>query len=150
MCGGGLVAKSCPTLWDPIAPLSMRLSRQEYSLGLPFPSPGDLPDLGTEPGSPALQEDSLLIEPAGKPCLCNRSPIKTLRRGSEELPSWWTHCCAGRMICCDSTGGRHGSSAPRPFQTLSYFTLCTETSLTSIMLPKNPVNLSRMSILMGL
>ena len=42
--------------------LSMRFSRQEYSSGLPFPSPGDLPDPGTEPGSPALQADSLPSE----------------------------------------------------------------------------------------
>ena len=38
----------------------MGLSRQEYWSGLPFPSPGDLRDPGIEPGSPALQEDSLL------------------------------------------------------------------------------------------
>ena len=36
------------------APLSMGFSRQEYWSGLPFPSPGDLPDPGTEPGSPVL------------------------------------------------------------------------------------------------
>ena len=42
------------------APLSMGFSRQEYWRGLPFPSPGDLPDLGNEPRSPALQVDSLL------------------------------------------------------------------------------------------
>ena len=36
------------------APLSMQFSRQEYWSGLPFPSPGDLPDPGIEPGSPAL------------------------------------------------------------------------------------------------
>ena len=36
------------------APPSMGFSRQEDWSGLPFPSPGDLPDLGTEPGSPAL------------------------------------------------------------------------------------------------
>ena len=41
------------------APLSMRFSRQEYWSGLPFPSPGDLPDPGIEPGSPALQADAL-------------------------------------------------------------------------------------------
>ena len=35
--------------------------------GLPFPSPGDLPDPGIEPGSPALQADSLLSEPPGNP-----------------------------------------------------------------------------------
>ena len=49
------------------APQSMEFSRQEYWSGLPFPSPGDLPDPGTEPGSPALQADALPSEPAGKP-----------------------------------------------------------------------------------
>ena len=44
------------------APTSMGFSRQEYWSGLPFPSPGDLPDAGIEPGSPALQADSLLTE----------------------------------------------------------------------------------------
>ena len=41
------------------APLSMEFSGQEYWSGLSFPSPGDLPDPGIEPGSPALQADSL-------------------------------------------------------------------------------------------
>ena len=45
------------------APLSMEFSRQEYWSGLPFPSPGDLPDLEIEPRSPAMQEDSLPSEP---------------------------------------------------------------------------------------
>ena len=49
------------------APLSMRFSRQEYWSGLPFPSPRDLPHPGIEPGSPALQADSLPTEPPGKP-----------------------------------------------------------------------------------
>ena len=49
------------------APPSMEFSRQEYWSGLPFPSPGVLPDLGIEPGSPALQEDALLSEPSRKP-----------------------------------------------------------------------------------
>ena len=48
------------------APLSMGLSRQEYWSGLPFPPPGDLPNPGIEPGTPALQADSLLPEPPGK------------------------------------------------------------------------------------
>ena len=47
--------------------LSMEFSRQEYFSGLPFPSPGDLPHPGIEPGSPALQSDSLPSEPPGKP-----------------------------------------------------------------------------------
>ena len=45
----------------------MGFTRQEYWSGLPCPSPGDLPDLGIEPGYPALQADSLLSEPPGKP-----------------------------------------------------------------------------------
>ena len=43
----------------------MGFSRQEYWSGLPFPSPEDLPDLGIEPGSPALQADTLLSKPPG-------------------------------------------------------------------------------------
>ena len=51
------------------APLSMGFSRQEYWSGLPFPSPGDLPDPGIEPRSPELQADALTSEPPGKPLL---------------------------------------------------------------------------------
>ena len=47
-------------------PLSMEFSRQEYWSGLPFPSPGDLPNPGIESGSPELQADSLPSEPQGK------------------------------------------------------------------------------------
>ena len=47
------------------APLSMEFSRQEYWSGLPFPSPGDLPSPGIEPGSPTLQPDALPSEPPG-------------------------------------------------------------------------------------
>ena len=49
------------------APPSMGFSRQEYWSWLPFPSPGDLPNPGIEPGSPALQADTLSSEPPGKP-----------------------------------------------------------------------------------
>jgi len=49
------------------APLSMGFSRQEYWSGLPFPSPGDLPNLGIESTSPALQADALTSAPPGKP-----------------------------------------------------------------------------------
>ena len=48
-------------------PLSMGFSRQEYWSGLPFPSPGDLPDPGIKPRSPALQADDLPPELWGKP-----------------------------------------------------------------------------------
>ena len=50
-----------------MSPLSIELSRQECWYGLPFPSPGDLSDPGTEPRSPALQADSLPSEPSGNP-----------------------------------------------------------------------------------
>ena len=48
------------------APPSTGFSRQEYWSGLPFPSPGDLPDSGIEPRSPALQAEALTSEPPGK------------------------------------------------------------------------------------
>ena len=71
-CGGGLIIKLCPTLATAQtvahqAPLCMGFSGQEYWSGLPFPSPGDLPDPVCEPGSPALQADSLPTELQGKP-----------------------------------------------------------------------------------
>ena len=57
------------TLWTVAhqTPPSMGFSRQEYWNGLPFPSPGDLPDPGIKPRSPALQADALTSEPPGKP-----------------------------------------------------------------------------------
>ena len=66
------VAQSCLTLCDPmdcILPgFSVHgISRQEYWDGLLFPSPGDLPDPGIKPRSPALQADTLPSEPPGKP-----------------------------------------------------------------------------------
>ena len=68
------VTQSCLTLCNPMdcshqAPLPIRFFRQEYWSKLPFLPPGDLPDLGMEPGSPTLQADSLPAEPAGKPFL---------------------------------------------------------------------------------
>ena len=49
------------------APLSMGFSRQEYWSGLPFPTPGDLPNPGIEPRSPALWADSLPTDYEGSP-----------------------------------------------------------------------------------
>ena len=51
------------------APLSMRISRQESWSGLPFPSPGDLPNQGIESRPPTMQVDSLPTELLGKPYL---------------------------------------------------------------------------------
>ena len=65
------VTQLCPTLCDPMdcslpGIPSMGFSRQEYWNGLPFPSPGGLPDPGIKPGSPTLQADALLAEPLEK------------------------------------------------------------------------------------
>ena len=61
------VVSDSVTLWTVAcqAPLSMGFCKQEYWSGLPFPSPGDLPDPGIEPGSSAWQADSLSSEPPG-------------------------------------------------------------------------------------
>ena len=71
LCSGHCVCESLSCVWLCVAPwtaarqapLSMGFSRQEYWDGLPFPSPGDLPDLGIEAMSPALQADSLPADP---------------------------------------------------------------------------------------
>ena len=63
------VFDSCATLWTLAcqAALSVGFPSQEYWSGLPFPSPGDLPDPGIEPESLALQEDSLPLSHQGSP-----------------------------------------------------------------------------------
>ena len=73
-----LVAQLCPTTCTVAsqALLSVEFSRQEYWSGLPLPSPGDLPDPGIEPWSPALKTDSLPSEPPGKPLMSSRKLSK--------------------------------------------------------------------------
>ena len=74
-CSVRRVALSCPTLcntkdYKPARLLCpWGLSRPEYQRGLPFPSPGGLPNPGTETRTPPLQEDSLPPEPPGSPKL---------------------------------------------------------------------------------
>ena len=77
-CFVAVVELSCVQLFSTLrtiarqAPLSMGFSRQEYWSGLPFPPPGNLPDSGikpTSPASPALQVDLLVTELPGKPTL---------------------------------------------------------------------------------
>ena len=71
----------------------MGFSRQEYWSGLPFPSPGDLPDPGIEPRSPTLQADALPSEPPGKSPIyrtrtdkfIGRKSIKFTREAGTEL-----------------------------------------------------------------
>ena len=86
------------------APLSIEFSRQEYWSGLPFPSPGDLPNPGTEPRSPTLQVDSLPSEPPGKPRSAKKKKPKPSKWGEAETGigfSLWT-------------GGRGGFFAREP------------------------------------
>ena len=85
-CGGGWAAKLClplATLWNIArqAPLSIGFSRQGYSGGLPFSSPGDLPDPGIKPSSPALQEDSLPLNLFVLPC--HYSKNRSLKRSEK-------------------------------------------------------------------
>ena len=76
------VVQSCPTLCglvDCSLPGSSKgFSRQEYWTGLPFPSPGDLPDPGIKPGSPTLQANSLPSELPGKPMFQESSSQTTV------------------------------------------------------------------------
>ena len=67
-----LVPKSCLTLLKPTdySPPDFsvhRMSQEEYGNGLPFPTPGNLPDPGTEPASPALADGFFTTEPPGRP-----------------------------------------------------------------------------------
>ena len=66
-------------------PPSMGFSRQEFWSGLPFSSPGDLPNPGIESMSPALQADSLLSEPPGKPIICLRGSFIFCNKRSQNI-----------------------------------------------------------------
>ena len=98
----GEVTQSCLTLCDPVdcnlLGFSVHgISRQEYWSGLPFPSPGDLPDPGIEPRFPALQADTLTSESPGK-ALANKQQqfIRYTRHSAQDSPyvyeplfPWW-------------------------------------------------------------
>ena len=97
VCVCVLVIQSCPTLVTPWTvahqdPLSTGFHRQAYRSGVSFPSPGDLPDSRSKPGSPALRADSLPSEPPGKPSGKMRQVLKTtlgvscVQRGQENEP----------------------------------------------------------------
>ena len=86
-------------------PPSMGFSRQEYWSGLPFPSPGDLPNPGIEPRSPALQADALTSEPPGKPlyqCIWKSYFVGTNFRNDNVhcLAFYLVFCSAFNLDCC--------------------------------------------------
>ena len=99
-----LVAQSCQlfvTSWTVAhqTPLSVEFSRQEYWSGLLFPSPGDLPDSGIEPGSLALQADSLLSEPPRKPHMC-LSVLVIVQMCGTNVPVYLSPCiCTCARVC---------------------------------------------------
>ena len=84
------------TLWTVAhqVPPSMGFSRQEYWSGLPFPSPGDLPNPRIEPRSPALQADALTVELPGKPKNTGVSSLSLRQKifPSQELNRGLLHC----------------------------------------------------------
>ena len=65
----------------------MGFSRQEYWSGLPFPSPGDLPDPGIEPRSPTLQADALTSEPPGMGTIKDRNGMNLTE--AEDIKKRW-------------------------------------------------------------
>ena len=69
----------------------MEFSRQEYWSGLPFPSPGNVPNPGIKPRSPTLQADSLPTEPPEKPTWGHRSIIIQNKQANSkrELDLWY-------------------------------------------------------------
>ena len=82
------ITQLCPSLCDPVdcsppGSSSMEFSRQEYWSGLPWPSPGYLPDPGIEPGSPALQAGSLPSEPPG-----NGHEFEEIRGDGKDREAW--------------------------------------------------------------
>ena len=97
-----LVTQSCPTLCDPLdcvvhqAPLSMEFPRQEYWSELPWPSPGDLPNPGTEPSFPAFAGGFFTTELPGKPMTLYTSAIIQL---TELIQSHNYACSSGTPYC---------------------------------------------------
>ena len=104
-----LVAQSCPTLCDPV---DCRLqparflcpqgfSRQDYWSGLPYPPPGDFPNPGIKPRSPASQADSLPSELSGKSiCIYRHGHFTTWakRTGAQDQQPSLSHICLYALL----------------------------------------------------
>ena len=94
----------------------MGFSRQEYWNGLPFPSPGDLPDSGIEPWSPTSWADALPSELPGKSAVQNADPDETQLGGLPVQQLIVANCaasaCPGPQVPVH--GPRVGSLSPLP------------------------------------
>ena len=93
------ITQSCPTLCNPMdvayqAPPSLEFSRQEYWSGLPFPSPGDLPNPGIEPG--LLHCRQMLYH------LSHEESLRTLEEGLNHL-----HYLHHSLVSGQTTGREH-------------------------------------------
>ena len=134
-----LAAQLCSTLCDPWtvahqALLSMEFSRQEYWNGLPYPISGNFLS-GMEPGSPALQEDSLPSEPPGKPMFLVTQTLLTKNINItyttkdqpqvflQKSPSQWIKITSGASSLTRKNGPWQKGPSP------SYYTLITYSCL---------------------
>ena len=110
----GSIKCDSATSWTVVsqALLSMEFSRQEYWNGLPFPSPGDVPDPGIGPGPPALQADSWPSGPPGRPPFIKWNGAHNKKLGRESLSdkNWKSF---------------HTSPSPKKFRNSSRILHCT-------------------------
>ena len=113
----------------------MGFSRQEYWSGLPFPSPGDLPDPGIEPRSPALEADALTSEPPGKSykyvyySLVKYSFLIThlfirFRKGLRHTKHLAKHCAKGGIITLPPSSGSLQSTKTAKGATIYWRATC--------------------------
>ena len=91
-------------------PLFMGFPRQEYWSELPFPSLGDLPNPGIEPGSPALQADTLLSEPPGKPLPVYVCESWTIKKTEHQRIDAFVLWCWRRLLRVPWTARRSNQS----------------------------------------
>ena len=132
------VAQSCSILCDPtdcsLSGSSIHgISRQEYWSGVPFPSPGSLPDSGVEHGSLTLQADSLLSEPPRKPIQFQFSSVQSLSRVWLFATPWTRPCQASPSIT-------NSQGPPKPMSIESvmpsnHFILCSPLLLLPSIFP---------------
>ena len=146
---------------------SMGFSRQEHWSGLPFPSPGDLPNPGIEPRSPALQADSLPSEPTGKPenwvlspnvgfgwlWAPVNGPLPHPRSSPPPAwPGWWAcHCLplgpASPCRCVGSPLGRLLASAIRTLPGVNHSQTISKRIIPNCSLGKWPLKQDRLIVI---
>ena len=144
------VAQLCLTLCDAIE--SMQFSRPEYWSGWPFPSPGDLPNLGTKPRSSALQVDSLPAEPQGTPknppakqkmretqvhCLGQKDPLEEKMITHSSVLAWITLWDRGAWWATVHVVTKSRTQLRTHSHTHTYTDTCTQREYVSTWLKPN-------------